>query len=327
MGLPKQIQRQAEQDAEFARQVAADAATVEATDDAAAPDDEGQPTEPLQPDNAPAAPAPTEDWEQRYRSLKGMVDHIKRVAQQEVANSEARVSALEAEVAALKAAASQAPQGKVKLLTEQDKEAFGEDLIDMVRRTTREEFAEREANYEAQIAQLKAQVAGVQGSVAQTSEAQKTEARNRFFAQLDAALPNWPEIQATDDCQQWLGTRIPGTSRDWDAEIKDAAAALDAPRIVEIFDQFFKAHPAHDPRPKAAPTRKAADSLSRQVAPAKTGASTATPAQTQVRSFTADEYTSAAMRVVRLRKAGQEAEAQALEAELDAAVAQGRITA
>jgi len=322
MALPKQVQRQAEAIAEFDKQ---QVAAVEVGEAANAGTPETPPeVAPTPPVSAPASPTPAppeppsdaQQWEQRYRTLQGMFA-------QETRNLHAQVATLKDQLAELVQAKQREtpPAAPTALVTEQDTEAFGSDLIDMARRVAREEFGAREAQYIGRIAALETQVKQQVGEVQQT---QQQTSREGFFAKLETAVPNWEQVQATPECQQWLASRMPGATFTWNDVLVDAAGEFNAERAAEVFTAFFAAHGSKQPSPTPRPAPPARAALSRQVSPPRAASAAPVPTDAK-RVFTSAEYEQESMRVVRLNKQGQYAEATQIENELNAALMEGRL--
>lgn len=331
MALPKQVQAQADALEQFEKQVAA--ARTDAQPKPTEPpippkDPEGSAPAPA-PAPAPAdPPKPTDDdsstWRQRYLSLQGQYNSQVPELQRQVHTLTESVAQLTQQLKA-KEAPAPAPEAEADLVTKKDVDAFGEDLVDLARRIAKDEFGKRESKYVKQIEALQGQLAEAKGQVGEVVETTAKSANERFFETLDLRLPGWDKVQATAECQEWLGTRIPGTSVTWDAALKEAARARDVKAILEVFEVFFEKHPTMNPKATPAPApAPAKQELQRQVAPSKSAASS--PSANTKRTYTGAEYQSESMRLMRLMQKGQAEEAGRLEAELNAALAEGRVT-
>lgn len=329
MALPKQVQAQADALEQFEKQVAAARAATE-------PKPTEPPNSPTDPEGSAPAPAPapapadppkpTDDdsstWRQRYLSLQGQYNSQVPELQRQVHTLTESVAQLTQQLKAQEAPAP-APEPEAELVTKKDVDAFGEDLVDLARRIAKDEFGKRESKYLKQIEALQGQLAEAKGQVGEVVESTAKSANERFFATLDSRLPGWDKVQATTECQEWLGTRIPGTAVTWDAALKEAARARDVKAILEIFEVFFEKHPTLNPKPSSAQA-PAKQELQRQVAPSKSAASS--PSANTKRTYTGADYQAESMRLMRLMQKGQAEEAARLEAELNAALAEGRVT-
>jgi hypothetical protein len=317
MALPQQVQKQAED-------VAAYDKAMEEAANAAQPPVEGEepaqqpavvePAVSIAPASAPPQVEPRRDdgWEQKYRTLQGMFAHETQQLRDALRQSNERIDALQ------KQQPAPPPEPKASLITEKDSEAFGADLIDMARRVAREEFGEREQAYVGRIDTLEKQLTQQVGEVRQT---QFASSRDQFFGTLAAAYPNWEAVQATEACQKWLASKVPGANFIWNDVLVDAAEKLDAPRALEVFQAFAATQPrAPQPTPAASSRRS---ELSRQVTPPKSGGAASLPGEK--RTYTAKEYEAESMQIVRLMKAGRHEEATQIENELNAALLEGRL--
>ena len=210
-----------------------------------------------------------------------------------------------------------------QLVTNKDVEAFGEDLVDLARRIAKEEFGRRESKYIKQIEALEGQLTKAEGQVGEVVQSQAKTAQDRFFENLNSTLPTWEAIQATDDCQTWLATRIPGSQATWNDALLNAANRQDVQSVKEVFDTFFEKYPAHNPSAKKQQQSNARQELNRQVAPGKSTAST--PSSQNGRIYTSADYIAESNRIVRLSQQGKHDQAMQLQTELDAAQTEGRI--
>jgi len=327
MALPKAVQKQVEEVAAY------DKAMAEAANPAQPPEPQNpeppqQPTLQIveQPDSTASAPAtppvePRRDdggWEQKYRTLQGMFSRETGALRDALRQSNERIDTLQQQLQQQQQRPATPPEPKARLVTEKDSEAFGADLIDMARRVAREEFGQREDAYIAKIEALTGQLTQ---QVGQVRETQYASSKDQFFGTLAARFPNWEAVQASEACQKWLGSKVPGANFLWNDVLVDAAEKLDAARAIEVFTAYAQTQP----RPaQPAPAAGRRSELSRQVTPAKSGgpANTAPP---EKRTYTAKEYEDESMRIVRFMKAGRHDEATQIENELNAALMEGRL--
>lgn len=322
MALPKQVQLQADAVEQYDRELqeaAGQAPSEPAPEEAQVPQPTivAEPPSTPEPVAQPEPPKPQPDpWEHRYKTLQGMYGSLQtqnRDLHDQLRNLQSEVRNLQ--VARTEPSKTERPA----LVTPKDVEAFGEDLIDVVRRAAREEFAPEREQYKEYIAALEKKLTDQVGAV---QEGQQRGEQDKFFDRLTQAIPNWEEIQATQDCQEWLGGRPPGSRNTWNDILRDAAARHDAQAAVEIFRAFDASRP--QPQVQAAPAKpQASNELQRQVTPSKSKASAPTAAQPRI--YAASEYEAESMKLIKLRKTNRHDEAQTLENELNAALQEGRI--
>lgn len=327
MALPKQVQKQADELAvleESLKPPQPSEPVVETPPENASDssdllnDAQATDTPAATPVAAPVEPQKPDVWEQRFRSLQGMFNT-------EVPRLQGEVQRLSGELAALREAGQQKPTSSkpnAKLVTQEDEEAFGSDLIALARKIAREEYGDRESGLLDKVRQLEEQLGKQVGEVRAETAADQEQ---RFYEKLTSLIPTWRTIQATSECQAWLGTRVPGSTLVWEDILLDAATKRDVNRAMEVFQTFLSAYPQHRPQQPSTAPKKPSPELSRQVAPAKSGA--ASPSATaDKRVYTSAEYATVSMEVVRLRKAGRLDDAQRLENELNVALQENRVS-
>ena len=273
--------------------------------------EQAQPEVFVQSQNAPNVD--DSKWEQKYHSLKGHFDaEVPRLHQQ---NRElnARVEQLVAEVAKLQMQPP-APAPKAKpLVTDEDREAFGGDLVDLIDRAAEAkvaDFRDKLAQAYDKIGSLEQQL----GSVSkQTSQATETSFENR----MTQLVPNWSEINVDSRFFAWLAEVDPvyGVARN--AALQAAYGARDAERCATIFRAFANTiAPPQKPAPR--------NELQRQVAPARSRATSAPTAPDDSQRI----YSQAEIaEFFEGWRRGQipEADAVAFEQKIHAAAAEGRV--
>lgn len=329
MPLPKQIQEQADAVAKMEQQLQGEVNPTPAPEnpDPAPPSDPAPVAAPeaAQPENQPA-PEPNLEaelklWKSRYDGLKG----IFKVQGEQVEQLKGTVSELTSKIEELLSKANTPETQKTELpagVTANDIDQFGPDLVDLARRIAREEWASREATLKDEIGRLKSELTESKKAVTQVAETQVQTAQQRFFADLGTALPNWQEVQASTECQAWLGTAVPGTQFTWDAVLKDAASRANVADVLAVFNTFIAQHPQFAPR-QAQPNR-AKTELAQQVSPANTRANATTP-QGEQRIYSGADFEAESMRVIRFSQQGRHEEAAQLQAQLDKALTEGRV--
>lgn len=280
----------------------------------------------------PASPAPAtspagDPWEQRARSAEGRVSTL---AQQLQAQAE-RASQLERLVATMEAQGqSPQPEGQTpapfqRLITPEEENDYGVDLISVTKRAAREELAPEVETLAQRLERLEGRVNGVGTVIAQN------ETRTVWQMLNEGVGPHWNEINHHPAFHAWLDQSdlYSGDSRR--ALLMDAFDRHDGRRVLNIFQGFLReangtpqtAQPHSDPSPAngngygkvpletfAAPGR--ARSEPQPLAPEKPIYSRA-----QIERFYGDR-----------RKGmwrGREADADALEADIFRAQHEGRI--
>lgn len=116
--------------------------------------------------------------EQRYRTLQGMLN----AREQDITELRKVIATLGEKPVAAEPVAD---------ITNEDKETYGEDLINLIKRVTK-----------AQVAPLFNEVDSRVQSVAQVAT---TSAMQRFEADLAAAVPDWEDVNNSPEFVAWLG--------------------------------------------------------------------------------------------------------------------------
>ena len=184
-------------------------------------------------------------WEQRYRSLDGMIQARDRQIEQ----LHQLLASMQQAQAAPEAPAK---QDKAKLVGKEDEDAFGADLVDLARRVAREESGAYVAKLEGTIAELQQQLKGVAQTTAVTVQ-------DRFENKLAAAVPNWKAVDGDPKFIEWLqsnATRMKVFS--------EAARNQDVDGVA----YFYKEYPGAQKTEKQAVDPR----LAKQVAPGKSKA-------------------------------------------------------
>ena len=221
------------------------------------------------PDTSPP-PAGDVDWEARYNSMKGRFDQSQRT----IGSMQTQMSELGDELVRTQSLLTprQQPQQQQpqRLLTDEDKATYGEDLINVVQRAAVEAVA-------PEINQLRQRNQQLERKVQQQDQ-------NGIFAALDQAVPNWREINESDRFKAWC--RLPdlysGVLRG--RLLNDAYRAGQSPRVAQFFRGFLAEEVATGQEPAPLPPaveRTAAVPLETLAAPGRakpaTGADNTNP--------------------------------------------------
>lgn len=256
---------------------------------------------------------PEEDasvWKQKYKTLQGMYD-------KEVPRLHSEVKELKAELEKVtKSLETKKVETKAveKLVTDEDVQNFGEDLIEVQRKVAKEVAAEYDAKlsaYEAQIAKLEETLGTTQSSVAETS----------FEARLHRLVPDFSAVNADPKWIAWLDEVDPVLRGPRRSVAEQAFQSGDAEGVA-YYVNMFKDTLAPEPTPEEKPAKK---ELERQIQPSRKTAS-ATPTSQKGKTYTSAQISQMFKKAVALSSTGRVDEANKLEAEIDAAYMEGRVT-
>lgn len=270
------------------------------------PPDDTVSQEPKQPD------LPEEKWAHKYHTLKGMYDAEVPRLHSQLREMQAQMNQLIADKAAAEATKTVETQEVKSLITEQDKEAFGPDLIDLIERATEAKVSTlraREADLQNEIKELK-------GKLGDVSERQVVSDKDRFLAGLGQQVPDWEALNVNQGFLEWLQQVDPVYGLPRQAALTNAYENLDVTRVANIF-KAYKALVTPAQQPKVNPE------LQRQVAPTRTRSASAPTDSVNQKIFTQQEI---ALFYDEWRRGHyEEEEAARMEKEIHTAITEGRI--
>ena len=277
MALPKAVQQQLEE----ADRIVADINGEKTGEDSSETNPVNQqvdqdiqadpPPNDLPPDNTVSqetkqSEIPEEKWAHKYHTLKGMYDAEVPRLHSQMREMQTQMQQLIADKAVVEATKVEQKQVVESLITEQDKEAFGPDLIDLIERATESKVGtlrEREAQLVQEIKELKGQL----GSV---SERQVVSDKDRFLVGLGQQVSDWEALNVDQGFLAWLQQVDPVYGVPRQAALSNAYESLDVIRVANIFKAYKQT------LPQAPAQSRAKQELQRQVAPTRTR-STTTP--------------------------------------------------
>jgi hypothetical protein len=187
-------------------------------------------------------------WEQRYRSLDGMIKSRDRQIQQlhDLLAGMQQTQQKPAEVT------SDEP-----ILTKKDEEDFGSELVDMARRAAREEFRALKAEFKKDIDELR-------GNLTNVTQVAQTTVQDRFEMQLDSLTDKrWQSLDSDPKFIEWLKAR-PARQKTFIAGVQEQ----DATTVADFFNEYAAlANQQREKVEEPKTTRKA--ELVKQIAPGK----------------------------------------------------------
>lgn len=319
MALPKQIEQQQKELEELEKQLMAqnEAKPVEETEPKSEDPPVEKPEEPkdAQPveDKKPPQPVPQEVpddmWQQKYKTLEGKYSA-------EVPRLHAQIKDLMAKVEELQQAKKPEPEPEKfevqKLVTDADVEAFGSDLIEVQRKVAREvaqEFKKDLDELRSENKRLQDQLLKTGGQIGEVT----------FEQRLHRLVPDFAQVNADPRWVAWLDETDPIIRGPRRVMAQSAFEQGDAEAVRDYVELFKKTlgEPTEDKRKTE---------LERQVQPTKS-ASSAPPSSQKGRTYTTKDIEKMFEKVGKLNATQKFDEAQKLEAEIDAAYMEGRVTA
>jgi hypothetical protein len=321
MALPRQVEAQLKEIEAIEKQLVDSqqqptepVEPTEPTEPVEATTPEPEPTQPVEPTPKPVEPEPQEEkWEQKYKTLKGMYDA-------EVPRLHAQLKDIKAQMDSLRQAAEAKPveqpkpAAKEKLVTDEDVQAFGADLIEVQRKVAREVAMEFRADLDA----MKSENEELRKMLAQTGN-QVSEAS--FEQRLHRLVPDFDQINLDPKWVDWLNEIDPLLRAPRKSIAQEAFNRGDAEGVAHYVSLFRQTT-----EPAAAPKSKAKTELERQIQPTRSAA-TAQTASPKGRIYTDSDVRVMYQKAATLGAQGKLEEARKLEAEIDAAYMDGRVTA
>lgn len=260
------------------------------------------------------------DWRQKYKTLQGMYDaEVPRLHQQlkeltaelsrvketvEVANKEAEVAKEKAEYERLK-----------NLVTDEDRQEFGEDLIEVQRKVAREETADLLRQFD----ELRSENAKLHELLNQTgSQVTHTTFQQRLY-QL---VPDFEQVNTDPNWIKWLDEQDPLLRAPRRVVAEKAYSEGDADAVAHFVNLF---RGSATPSTTEAPSKSIDRELESQIQPSKNASPSAT-ASPKGNIYSSEQIRQMFLKVTQLGKLGRIDEARKLEAEIDAAYMQGRVS-
>lgn len=319
MALPRQVEAQLRELEALEKQLAEGQNPAPADPDpqpAEPPQDpQPQPAEPkpVEPTPTPTEPVVAEEtWQQKYKTLKGMYDA-------EVPRLHADLRELKGQVDSLRKASETKPVepakpvAATKLVTDADVEAFGQDLIEVQRKVAREVASEFRGELDAMRAENEKLREQLTSTGTQVSEAS-------FEQRLYRMVPDFEAVNADPKWIAWLNEVDPLLRAPRSSVAQQAFNRGDAEGVAHYVAMF---------KQTVAPVEQKADKteeLERQLQPNR-GATSAPPTSQKGKVYTNADIEKMFRKAADLGTKGQTDAAKKLEAEIDAAFMEGRVTA
>ena len=318
MALPKAIQQQVEDADRMVELINGDKTVPPTETDPNPTDPVNQDPQPpvatVSTETPPVDPQPDSKWENKYHTLKGMYDAEVPRLHNQVRELQQQMQQVLDEKKEAELKIAQQPDPVKSLITEQDKEAFGTDLIDLIERATESKVATlktREGELLNEIKELKAQLGNV-------SERQVVSEQDRFVFALGQKVPDWEQLNTDSGFLQWLSEVDPVYGMPRQYALTNAYNALDVDRVANIFNTYKASVTPKPTEKQPKPT------LQSQVAPTRSRAASAPTATDANQKFWSqgeiEEFYSEWRRGYL-----DDEEAARMEKEIHAAIAEGRV--
>jgi len=267
----------------------------------------------------PADMSPTDvedDFKQKYNTLRGKYDAEVPRLHQQVKQLNEEIGAFRTEMAAKKEEPTK-PKEKVSLVTDADREEFGEDLLNVQRKVAKEVSSEYEERFEQQnkvIKELQDKIAGTDKQVGEVG----------FSQRLVNLIPDFAEVDNDERWVAWLNEHDPMLRAPRRVQAQAAFDSGDAEAIAD-YVKLWKSSLADTPSEVEKPVRQT--ELEKQVAPNRSANSSKTPTNQNGKYYSSKDMDNAWVKVRTLNTRGKYEDAAKLEAELTAAYMENRVRA
>lgn len=322
MALPKQVQAQLAEVEELEKQLKAQG--DEAPEEQEAEDTQVEVTEEpakqeakleeVKPTDESPKEDPADEFQQKYKTLKGKYDAEVPRLHQQIRELTDQMKALKEAQDAAKKAEAEKPKERVSLVTDADREEFGDELLDVQRRIATEVAQEYEDRFEKQEELIKALQDQLQNTGSQIGEM-------NFGQKLRQLVPDFDQVDADERWMEWLNEYEPmlnGPRRDIAQNAFNTGDAETVAHYVKLFKQSL----SEAPEP-VKDTRQA--ELEKQVSPSRSVSMQKADQSKKV--YSEREIAGAWTRIRNLNTKGQFDEASKLEAEITSAYLEGRVKA
>lgn len=212
-----------------------EAKTIEGTVEPPAPK-AGKETVPV------SAPAAGEDYEHKYNSLKGRYDKQEETIRQLMGNLDHLRSEVSRISAQPPAPVQRTRENTFQPLTKDEKDAYGEDFLDVSARAALEKI-------DPELAELRSTVAALQNTLASVAETTGRTQAEVMHDTLTKALPNWREINRDRKFLAWVALPDPYSGVIRRDMMRQAHAQGDAQRVLRFFNGFLTDEAVTDPAP------------------------------------------------------------------------------
>lgn len=258
-------------------------------------------------------------WENRYLAMKGRYDKQEDVIRQLTSE----LGSMRSEIDRLRTSTAPAPvatrENTFKKLTAEEREAYGEDFIDVSARAAEEKLM-------PEIETLKATVADLTGKLTQVAKTSHDTQTLTMNQQLDRDLPDWRKINRDPRFIAWLNLRDPFSGVIRINMLKEAHAAGEAHRVLNFFNGFLRDEAVVDPvGRKAEVTSEGKVPLESLAAPGRAKAPAASPPPGEKETITRSQIKEFYALVNKGHYRGNEAAKEDLERRIFEAERDGRV--
>ncbi len=265
----------------------------------------------------PASPPLPEDVQQRIRSAEGRARAeaaARKAAEDTAANLRMTIAAMHAQPQRADPAVELSFDN---LVTPQEREAYGDEMLDVIAKRAREVFGK-------EVETLKHKVGSITGQLQNFGEQFQLSARDQMFAELDREIPEWRSLNRDQNFIQWLGLTDPLSGAIRNVLLNAAVMANDKSRVAAFFRSFVSEGATVDPDRSEPDRRTPSVTLKNLAAPGRVRSAPAT-APAEKPAITTSQIAEFYSHVRAGKYRGREADQRATEEQIFAAQREGRV--
>lgn len=322
--LPKAVRREMEMAAQLQQQLSnqpsdPNVVSVESLANPTPAPAEPSPEIPAAPSvQQPQSQPQADNWEHKFKTLQGMFkaelsNQVAAQLQQSRQREDELLRAVQQLQEQFRAVKEEKAQPAAQI-DPKDVEAFGVELVEMVRRQA---SAEISGAVSKAVGELRERLEALERQTIGVSKTMAVTAEQAFYAELSRLVPDWSDVNGNQGFLSWLSEADPVYGEPRQVALDRASQSLNAERAAAVF-KAFKAM-------SAAPVPNSRQSeLESQVAPSRSGASAA-PQDTAKPVITERDIVRFYDDMRRGVYRGREQEAAAIESGINLAIAEGRV--
>ena len=268
------------------------------------------------------AAVPTDNFEHKYKVLQGKYDAEVPALHGQLKQLQSELTSVQSLLANLKQPekVDESSFTAEKLLSEDEIDEYGPEMIDIIRRAAREEFGPKMARLEKENESLREMLSNVSTTVSES-------ARDNVIESLTSAIPNWREINTDTKFISWLDEREVFSGARRHDLLTQAFENNDAARVIAFFKSYLDENATVQPtaQPAQAPTQEPKVDLMSMAAPGTPKTDPQVGAQKDKRVYTHQEIAAFYRDVQKGLYKNNPAEKEAIERDIIAAGPEGRI--
>lgn len=283
--IPQAVRRQAARAEQLAKEHREALAGVATPPAAPAPPGAASPPEvspaPQTPPAAPATPPVADEatFQRKYQVLQGKynseIPRLQRMITELQEENRATRNLLASVTGDTRTrqpepAAPAAPPAPVRLVTDQETQVFGADLIDVMRRVVREELPAVTTEVDRRLQPVNQRIDEVAATARTATRAVKKQSKEAVLAHMDERVPAWRTLNQDPEFLAWLEEVDPFSGKERGQLLVAAFEAFDSSRVEAFFVGYQKEHaavtpPTPTPEPTPVPAAPAAPAPGTQV--------------------------------------------------------------